>query len=260
VVPLFFAVGAIANRFSYENASARGDRRRVWVWRRMERIIRPVTYYFAFWLALSYGLALFDGDLGRDVGHMATQLVWFLGAYVLVIASTPLQVRLARFGVPVVVVLLALVAIADLGRFHVSIGIALANFVVVFFLAATYGLVMYDRLGRGPAGFAAIAIAALMLNIALVIGFPYPVSMVSMPDDRVSNMAPPTLVLALHTILLVSIAGFLWPWLTRLCAHAWVWRSLWPRQIKRRTSLWVRTLNASDLGHRTGIAPPAAPG
>jgi hypothetical protein len=152
--------------------------------------------------------------------------VWFLGAYVLVVSATPWHVRLARYGAPGVVGLLALVALVDLARFHVLNTVGSLNFVLVFYLAATYGLVMYDRRDRGAAGFAVAALGALALNVALVRVFPYPISLVSMSDDRVSNMTPPTVVLALHAIALVSVAGIAWPLLTRLCARAWLWRAL----------------------------------
>ena len=44
--------------------------------------------------------------------------------------------------------------------------------------------------------------------------------MVGMPGEPISNMAPPTLVLALHSVVLIAIVGWTWPVLRRWCAHA----------------------------------------
>jgi hypothetical protein len=33
--------------------------------------------------------------------------------------------------------------------------------------------------------------------------------MVGMPGERISNMAPPTIVLALHAVVLISVVGLL---------------------------------------------------
>jgi hypothetical protein len=48
--------------------------------------------------------------------------------------------------------------------------------------------------------------------------------MVGMPGERISNMAPPTIVLALHAVVLISVVGLLWPVLERWCARPRVWR------------------------------------
>jgi hypothetical protein len=61
------------------------------------------------------------------------------------------------------------------------------------------------------------------VNLALVTYGPYPRSMVGMRGEPFSNMTPPSLVLALHTLALAGLAGAARPALARLAAGRRVW-------------------------------------
>ena len=224
VMPVFFAAGAIANRISYSSAVARGEPWRTWVWHRVRRLVRPVVYYLACWAVIVVVMGALIPEAANTLARLSTQLLWFLGAYFLVIATTQWQIRLARRGIAPVVGLVALIAVTDVARFHVVAGVAVLNFFTVWFMAATLGLVARDRVEHGRRSLVALALGALVVNIALVVAFPYPESMVGMPGDKISNMAPPTIVLALHAVMLISVVALLWPALTRLCARPRVWR------------------------------------
>ncbi|MFN8026083.1 MAG: acyltransferase family protein [Acidimicrobiia bacterium] len=228
VMPVFFAAGAIANRISYGSAQARGEPWRVWVWHRVRRLVRPVVYYLAAWAVIVPLLGALIPDAANTLARLSTQLLWFLGAYFLVIATTQWQIRLARHGFAPVVGLVALIALTDVARFHLIGGVGVVNFFTVWFMAATLGLVVRDRLAdrTGRHVLALTAIGALAVNVVLVAAtaLPYPESMVGMPGEKISNMAPPTIVLALHAVILIRVVGLLWPALTRLCARPHVWR------------------------------------
>ena len=224
VMPIFFAAGAIANRRSYDSSRARGEVWREWLWHRVRRLVRPTTWYLAIWIPLVWLLSLALPGAASTLAKLSTQLLWFLGVYLLVVATTRWQIRLARFGYPIVAVLLAAIALVDLARFHLAFGAGLVNFVLVWFMTATLGLVVRDHVGRGRHVFVAGAFGALALNAVLVATFPYPISMVGMPGERISNMSPPTIVLALHAVALMSLVGLAWPSLSRLCARVVLWR------------------------------------
>jgi hypothetical protein len=74
--------------------------------------------------------------------------------------------------------------------------------------------------------FVSSALGALALNVVLVVLLPYPISMVGLPGERISNMSPPTIVLALHAVVLLSLVGLAWPVLERLCASIGVWHAV----------------------------------
>ena len=226
VMPVFFAAGAISNRRSYLGAISRGERWRVWLWHRERRLVRPLVVYLAVWIPLVLALTAILPDAAAPLGKLSTQLLWFLGVYLLVVMTTPWQIHLARHGYPGALGLLVPIALVDLGRFHVDEGIAVANFVLVWFMAATFGLVVRDRADRSVRDrrvFLGVALATVIANATLVRGFPYPISMVGMPGEPISNMAPPTIVLALHAVVLIAVVGWCWPALTRLCARPRTW-------------------------------------
>ena len=223
VMPVFFAAGAIANRSSLARASERGITWQAWLWQRLIRLVRPTAWYLAVWIPVVWLLAWVMPASASTLARLSTQLLWFLGVYVIVVATTRWQVRLARFGAPAIVALLAGVALVDVARFHVASQFGFVNFVLVWFMAATFGLVVRDHVGR-PRAVLATAFGALALNVVLIASLPYPVSMVGLPGERISNMAPPTVVLALHSVVLLSLVGCAWPALDRVCRTAGVWR------------------------------------
>jgi hypothetical protein len=229
VMPVFFAAGAISNRRSYTAAVARAEPWRVWLWHRERRLVRPLVVYLAVWIPLVLVLAEILPDAAAPLGKLSTQLLWFLGVYLLVVMTTPWQIRLARHGYAGALGFLVPIAIVDLGRFHVDEGVAVANFLLVWFMAATFGLVVRDRVERGARDrrvLLGVALATVLVNVVLVRGFPYPVSMVGMPGEPISNMAPPTIVLALHAVVLIAVVGWCWPALTRLCARPRAWHGV----------------------------------
>ncbi|MFM8973011.1 MAG: acyltransferase family protein, partial [Actinomycetota bacterium] len=225
VMPLFFAAGAVANRSSWLAAEGRGEPWRVWCWMRLRRLVRPVVPYLAVWIPLLLLLQVLLPDAAAGLARLSTQLLWFLGVYVVVVALTPLEVRLARGGWRSVVGLLAVTALVDLGRFHIFEGIDLLNFVVVWVLAAVVGLVVRDRSGSGVA-LLGVAAGAFAANLVLIRFGPYPLSMVGLPGERISNMAPPTLVLAFHAVALIAVVGAARPVLVRVAARVRVWQAV----------------------------------
>ncbi len=226
VMPVFFAAGAIANRRSLAAAMERGTSWRSWVWLRLVRLARPTAWYLVIWVPIVWFLAWAMPGSASTLARLSTQLLWFLGVYVLVIATTRWQSRLAEVGYPAIVALLVVIGLVDVARFHIASTIGLVNFVLVWFMTATLGLVVRDRVGRARGVFVASALGALALNAVLVAQFPYPLSMVGLPGERISNMAPPTLVLALHAVALLSLVGLAWPALERLCARTGVWHAV----------------------------------
>lgn len=226
VMPVFFAAGAIANRSSLARAAARGSTWSGWLWQRLLRLVRPTAWYLAAWIPIVWLMAWAMPDSASTLARLSTQLLWFLGVYVIVVATTRWQVHLASFGFPAIGALLAAIGLVDVARFHVASQFGLVNFVLVWFMAATLGLVVRDHVGRGRGAFVVAAVGALALNVVLIASLPYPISMVGLPGERISNMAPPTVVLALHSVVLLSVVGCAWPALDRLCRSAGVWRAV----------------------------------
>lgn len=224
VIPVFFAAGAIANRSSLRAATLRRVPWRVWMWARTRRLVRPVLYYLVVWMPLVLVLSAVMGAAARPLERLSTQLLWFLGVYVLIVATTAAQVRVARGGLWSVGALVLLVAGVDAGRFHGGgDAVASLNFFLVFFLAAVAGLVVRDLEGPRRRLLWLVAAGAVAVNLALVACGPYPLSMVGLPGEEISNVGPPTLVLALHAVAMIAVIGALWPVLDAFCHRVRVW-------------------------------------
>ena len=226
VIPVFFAAGAIANRSSLHTATVRQEPWRIWMWARTRRLARPALYYLVIWIPIVFVLSSVMDAAARPLERLSTQLLWFLGVYVLIVATTALQVRVARGGLWSVAALVLLVAGVDVGRFHGGgDAVASLNFFLVFFLAAVVGLVVRDLEGPRRRLLWLVAVAAVAVNLALVALGPYPLSMVGLPGEEISNVGPPTLVLALHAVAMIAVIGALWQILDALCHRARVWRA-----------------------------------
>ncbi|MCO5312669.1 MAG: acyltransferase [Microthrixaceae bacterium] len=245
VMPVFFAAGAIANRASWNAAGAKarqgstqegskqeGSKQEgskpdwaAWMWGRTARLMRPVVWFLAVWIPLVIVLRVAVGPDADPLARLSTQLLWFLGVYIVVVAFTPNEVRWARRGPLPVVAMLGAVAVVDLVRFNTHDAVGLINFVLVWVMAATLGLVARDRIDR-PRLLLGWAAAALAVEIAVVTLGPYPMSMVGMPGEKVSNMAPPTLALALHSVVLICVVSAGWNPLQRWCRRPRVWHTV----------------------------------
>lgn len=261
VMPLFFVAGGAAAAISYRSAVRRREPYRVWVWNRMRRLVAPGVLY----LMLLPPLAVFvkwavSAPTALALLVFGTQLLWFLSIYVLVTGMTPWLLRLHdRYGWNAILGWLLLTALMDLARFKTGIdALGLVNFIAVWAMAAQLGMIYQDRLAATwtPAQRAGVAFAA---SVLLVFFGPYPLSLVGMPGEALSNMAPPSVVLAFHTITLAALLDLARDRLARLAARPAVWR--WTVQANMAAMtiyLWhlpvIVTVTA--LAHQLGFDRP----
>ena len=150
------------------------------------------------------------------------QLVWFLGVYLVLVAVAPLLVRLS--GPWAVAVWLAVILGVDLLRIHVSEVFGWANLILVWGLFAALGTRL-DRLRTLPR--ALLALGAIVFGasaiIAIVVG-PYSPALISTDAvEGISNLAPPTIVLALVGLAQICILLLVWPLLQRVLDRDRLW-------------------------------------
>ena len=218
VIPLFFFVGGYANRRSWEGVERRGESYAAFVDRRLRRLMTPVGVLLGVVTLGGVAVALADGaGLGAGAGVLL-QPLWFLGVYVVVIALTPVTLRLhRRRGWAAVLAMLGLVVVVDVLRFGVGIGAAgFVNVLLVWVTAHQLGY-LYAEGSLTRARAAALAIGGFTaLSAAVLIG-PYPARMVGVPGDRIANMNPPTLALTALAMgqigLTVLVRPYVLPWL-----------------------------------------------
>lgn len=214
VLPIFFAAGAVSNA-----ASLRRHGAREYLLRRSRGLVTPVLVYAALWTVV---LLPFGGMSQQVVGagRFLSQLLWFAGVYLLVSSAAPVTARwAARRPLLVLGVWLLLIAGVDAVRWSDGPSwVGWLNLLLVWGWLHQLGYcipVLRRRAGDGPAARAALALGAAALlaaAVALALFGPYSSSLVTIGgDSELSNLSPPTLVLALYGAGQVLLLVVLWP-------------------------------------------------
>ncbi|MEU2184056.1 acyltransferase family protein [Streptomyces thermolilacinus] len=220
VMPVFFFVGGFAHALSYRSRPAYAE----FVRGRVRRLLRPTVLFAVVWFLLALPLQ-FGGGLTGTALRLVTQPLWFVGIYLAMVAFTPPLLRLhRRWGWGAFGALAGGAAAVDVLRFALGVPyVEFLNFALVWLAVHQLGFLRADGRLRVPW---ALAGAGLAGAAALVAFGPYPLSMVGMPGEKVSNMAPPTLALLCHGVWLVGAVELLRGPGTRLVARARVWRAV----------------------------------
>ena len=225
IMPVFFFAGAIANQMSWTRAREKGVAWRVWTNDRMVRLVRPVAVYLILWVPfVLISQATLGVKTASPLATLSTQLLWFLGVYAPVTAATPWLGRWvdARPWLTPLA-MLAIAAVCDYLRLGLHLGpVALVNFLVVWAMAGALGLTMEKTRPRTGL-LAGIALGGIALNTLLISLGPWPFSMVGLPGEEMSNMAPPSLVLGVHIWVMVALVTILRPAIARWAQREKVW-------------------------------------
>ncbi|NBM20534.1 acyltransferase [Streptomyces sp. GC420] len=233
IMPVFFFVGGFSHALSYRSLSRRTPaeaRYPAFVRARLQRLLRPVMVFVCVWgaAALLSQLAGADGGLADVTFRLVTQPLWFIGVYLAMVALTPPMLRLhERYGWGAFGALVAAAAAVDVLRFALGVPfVEFLNFAFVWLAVHQLGFLRAD--GRLLARGAPLALAAggLAGAVTLVALGPYPLSMVGMPGEKVSNMAPPTLALLCHGLWLTGAVELLRRPAARLLERPKVWRAV----------------------------------
>ncbi|MFJ9811524.1 acyltransferase [Streptomyces sp. NPDC101158] len=223
VMPVFFFVGG----FSHALAHRSRPQYAAFLRARLQRLLRPTMVFIGVWgaLALTVQLLGADGGLTGVALRLVTQPLWFIGIYLAMVAFTPPLLTLhGRYGWGAFGGLVAGAVLVDVLRFAAGVPyVEFLNFALVWLAVHQLGFLRADGMIRRPALLAGAGLAGAALLVALG---PYPLSMVGMPGERVSNMAPPTLALLCHGLWLVGAVELLKGPGARFTARARVWRGV----------------------------------
>ncbi|MBJ8343674.1 acyltransferase [Antrihabitans sp. YC2-6] len=222
VLPLFFFAGAASSAMSWRPGNAWG----AWLMRRAQRLYRPVFYYLAAWAVALFLLRdVMAPNVNERIAAISTQLLWFIGVYIVVLAFVPALAAM-QHGWQVATVVLGLycgAAAVDairLGGGPESLGYL--N-LLVWLIPAALGIgYVRGLISRFTAGI--VAMTSVAANVLLVLAGPYEVSLVTVDGQRLSNMTPPSLLLAGHAIALSCLFILASPWCGRFARRPRVWR------------------------------------
>ncbi|MGA5067982.1 acyltransferase family protein [Streptomyces exfoliatus] len=260
VMPVFFFVGGFSHALAHRSRPAYAAFLRA----RLQRLLRPTMVFVGVWGAAALVLQLSgaDGGLTGVALRLVTQPLWFIGIYLAMVAFTPPLLRLhERYGWGAFAGLVGAAVLVDVLRFAADVPfVEFLNFAFVWLAVHQLGFLRADGMIRRPA---LLAGAGLVGATALVALGPYPLSMVGMPGEKVSNMAPPTLALLCHGLWLVGAVELLKGPGARLVARAGVWRAVVAANgIAMTAFLWHLTamlgVYGSMLGFGAGLPAPAS--
>lgn len=223
VMPLFFVIGGYANAASLTSHRGRGEDGVTWLQDRTGRLVRPTTTL----LVILAGAALVAHGLGLDPAFarmavwVASIPLWFLSAYLVVVLATPVMYRLhQRFGVRVLVLLVALVALGDIARLRGAEQLGVGNFLFGWLAIHQVGFAWRDgQLPVRPRMWVPLLVGGLAALVALTVAGPYSVSMIDVSGEGLHNSSPPTLALLAATCfqlgLVLSVRDRAERWLRR---------------------------------------------
>jgi hypothetical protein len=223
VMPVFFFVGGFANLTSWRAHRRRGRGFASWLGGRLQRLLSPVLPLLAAWVVLAV--------LGRAAGvppgfiqvgsKIALVPIWFLAVYILVVICVPVtHAAWRRYGRTSILAPMAAAALVDLAFFAFGWRfLGVLNYLFVWLAVHQMGYAWHDSGRIAPGRMLLLAIGGLGLLLGLVGWGPYPLSLVGVPTEAVSNTLPPKwplLALGLVQIgLLLSVQAPVRRWLAR---------------------------------------------
>jgi hypothetical protein len=246
VMPLFFFVGGWSNLQAWRRRQS--EQTRGFVLERLRSLMLPAFGLIAVWWVLLVGVSsLIELRWLRTSVVLILSPLWFAFTYALIISMFPVFVRLhQRYGYLAPIWLAGAAALVDIARFtHDVPYIGWLNMILVWGLAHQLGF-FYRELSALPRrAKAAVAWSGGFFLVALVWSRIYPGSMVGVPGDKFSNMAPPSLAIVALIALQVGLLLLAKPYVER-------------RLEEERWQRWVRRLNTYSMPlyllHTSGLA------
>lgn len=233
ILPIFFAMGAMANEHSLTTARASvaalggspgAGNREFWT-RRLTRLLGPVLVYATLWTVLLTAAGIFSPGIAHDAGVFLAQLLWFVGVYLVVTAAVPATLALHRsHPAATLVVWFGVIVAVDVARTQGQATLGWVNIVLVWAWLHQWGY-LYPRLRVAPRSWTLLAAVVLFAAAVALSQFgPYQNSMVSVAgDEGLSNLSPPSVVLALEGLAMVLLLAAADRTLARLMANARAW-------------------------------------
>jgi peptidoglycan/LPS O-acetylase OafA/YrhL len=265
VMPVFFFVGGYTHRLAFDDYEKGASRR--FLKKRVSRLLPPALALVALWLGIGVLVeASFDPDWTWSAVILVLSPLWFLIVYLILVGLAPLAIRAHwKWGELVIVWLVGLAAVFDVLRFTQGRGwAAWLNFIVIWGLAHQIGF-FYHRLTDAPRRVGWMFFWGGMFALIAItnMGF-YPRSVVGVPEDRFSNMGPPTLAIVGLIVLQVGAVILLKDRVTAKLETSASWNRLfgWVNANALPLYLMHGTGMAAALGviyWSAGYLPPAEP-
>lgn len=227
VMPIFFLVGGYSNALSWRSARRKNLGYGAWLRVRLRRLCIPLIPLLIAWLLFS-AVALAAGvptEIVSRASRMSLVPTWFLAAYLLVIVVAPaclaLWERWGWWSVAGGIVVAGLVDAVSIALDAPLIGYP--NYLLVWASFHQVGFAWLDGgLRRLRQKLVLLACGAAGLAV-LVGGGPYPVSMLTVSTDAISNSNPTRVTMAFLGMLQAGVVLLLEGPLAALLRRPRIW-------------------------------------
>jgi peptidoglycan/LPS O-acetylase OafA/YrhL len=199
VMPIFFIVGGYSNAVSLESARKKNVDYAGWLAARLNRLVAPLLVVLVVWAAIAvvFNVADVPGETTQYVSRSSLIPTWFLAIYIMVVILAPAAYQLwQRFGLLSFWMFVALGALTDVAFFAADMEwLGWTNYFWVWLAVHQLGFAWRDGRIGGPGKLLLTAAVALFALSILIFKGPYPLAMVSSPDEGASNTLPPKITL-----------------------------------------------------------------
>jgi len=199
VMPVFFFVGGFSNGVSWDGSQRRGQNYSAWLEARMRRLLGPVVPLIFLWMMIATCGYLFAVPVTmiKIASQISLVPVWFLAIYFLIVMLVPVsRAAWRRYGFLSVLAPICLAMLGDIMYFNSSMQwVGWFNYLFVWSAIHQLGYAWQEgRLG-GVVPSALISLCGAIMLVLLTVFGPYPISLVGVPSQVLSNTTPPKLPL-----------------------------------------------------------------
>jgi len=212
VMPLFFFVGGFSNARTINSITKRNEPLGVFYKKRTIRLLKPTSLFLMVWIIIIALIILFIPDWRKYQSAVIATVgpLWFLGVYLLITILAPFMLKLHKnYRIKIPLILLFLAAVVDIIRFGFGIfWVAWFNVAFIWFFVHQLGFFYEDGTLIGLSEMKKFFISIIGLAGLIIftnIGI-YPKSMIGTGLERISNMNPPTICIAMLSLWLVGLA------------------------------------------------------
>jgi hypothetical protein len=182
-----------------------------------------VLVYATFWTVLLLPFSRSDTVIGA--GRFLAQLLWFAGVYLLVAAAAVVTTRWIGRPALTLSLWLALIVAVDAVRLTAFADWGWLNMLLVWGWLHQVGYYLPRVRGRRWAVLTGAALVAV--SVAIAFAGPYAHSLISVAGvPGLSNLAPPSLVLAVYGAGQILLVAGLWPLLQRALDRDRLWAAI----------------------------------
>src|SRR5262245_15445399 len=205
VMPIFFMVGGYANGISWRAARRDDKSYAAWLEGRLRRLVWPILPLLVVWVAIvaiEYARGV-RPELISYGSRVAFIPIWFIAVYIGIVLLVPAtEAAWARFGMRSFWALTAAAVAVDVICFTVGLRwLGFANYLFVWGAISVLGHAwLDDRFSKRRTLLVGAASGFAVLLLLVHIG-PYPVSMIGVPGDPISNTTPPKVTLIALAIM-----------------------------------------------------------